>query len=273
MNAKEISIDTNRTKNRLLLCNQTSSTPTLFLHGFTGTADSWSEVIGKINACAIAVDIVGHRASTFKDLNSDYNIDDWCDDLSQVIDSLNISKLNLCGYSMGGRLAIAFAARYPQKINQLIIESSSLGIIENKAKKQRFKEDLKLSQLIESDLDEFIQIWENNPLFLNQAERNNMAFLKQRETRASQDPMQLSKSLRVFSQGTMKFYGPEFSKFDFPVSTINGKEDEKYLKIGSRMCQLNKNCSQYILEAGHNVHLENPKSFANTLEKVLNFNL
>ena len=37
--------------------------------------------------------------------------------------------------------------------------------------------------------------------------------------------------------------------------------------------QLNKNCCQYVLEAGHNVPLETPKDFANTLEKVLNSNL
>ena len=107
----------------------------------------------------------------------------------------------------------------------------------------------------------------------NQKQRNEVEFLKQRERRTSQDPMQLSKSLRVFSQGTMKFYGPEFSKFDFPVSAINGKEDGKYLKIRNAMCQLNRNCSQHTIEAGHNVHLENPKDFANTLEKVLNSSL
>ncbi len=46
---KEIFIDTDQSRNRLLLYNKNSSTPTLFLHGFTGMADSWEEVIKKMN--------------------------------------------------------------------------------------------------------------------------------------------------------------------------------------------------------------------------------
>ena len=273
MTGKEIFINTNQSTSRLLLYNRNNSTPMLFLHGFTGTADSWEEVIRRIDTYAIAIDIVGHGGSIFKDLDLDYSVNDWCDDLSEILNSLNIHRLNICGYSMGGRLATAFAARHPEKIKQLILESASLGIEEGEAKKKRFDEDLELSRSIESDLKNFIQRWEDIPLFLNQKKRNQTEFLRQREQRHSHSPMQLSKALRTFSQGTIKSYESEFSEFTFPVSIVNGEEDRKYLKIGATICQLNRNCSQHTIKAGHNVHLENPKDFANTLEKVLNSSL
>lgn len=273
MSTKNIIIKTNRSTNYLVLHNKDSSIPMLFLHGFTGTGNSWDEVIGEIDCYSIALDIVGHGKSTFSDLISNYSANDWCDELDEILNSLNINKLNIYGYSMGGRLAIAFADKYPKKINRLILESTGLGIDDKKTKNQRFQEDLDLSRLIESDLNKFLQKWERNPLFSMQRERNEEGFLAQREERQKHDPMQLSKALKIFGQGAMKSYELEFSQFNFPISIINGNEDEKYIKIGEKMCQLNANCSQQILKGVHNVHLENPKNFVNTLEKALNSTL
>ena len=182
--------------------------------------------------------------------------------------SLNFQKINLCGYSMGGRLAIAFAAAYPARINSLILESCSLGIVNKKAKNKRYKEDLSLSNTIQ-DLPEFVRIWQKNTLFVNQEKRNKTGFEIQQENRLSHDPVQLAKAMMSFSQGTMNSYQNKFSKFNFPISIINGEEDSKYLKIGIEMSNLNKNVKQYVIsKASHNTHLENPQEFINVLKKV-----
>ena len=260
-------IKTDTSTNYLFTNNKTSLIPTLFLHGFSGTSNSWKEVITKLDCYCIAPDIIGHGKSSFNDIDRDYDIDDWCNDLSEILDSLNIDKLNICGYSMGGRLAIAFASKYPDKIQRLILESTSLGIKDNNAKKERFQEDLKLSELIESDFSAFIQKCENNSLFLKQEKRNKEGFLTQREDRLSHNPIQLSKALKVFSQGNMKSYEKEFSKFKFPISIINGSEDLKYTMIGKRMTEINKQTTQYIINnTNHNVHLESIDAFISLIK-------
>ena len=259
---EEQKIETNRSSNHVVLNNQGDSTPTLFLHGFTGTGDSWKEIVSKLDRFCIAPDIVGHGKSSFNDIDSDYTIDDWCDDLSQILDSLKVDRLNICGYSMGGRLAISFASKYPDRIERLILESTSLGIKDNNAKKERYQEDLKLCKLIESDYSKFIRGWESSPLFLNQEERNKPAFLKQRKERLSHSPTQLSKALEVFSQGKIKSYEKEFSKFNFPILIINGSDDLKYTLAGEKMSEINKQATQDVVDnTNHNVHLESIDAF------------
>ena len=85
MSSENIILKTDQTTNHLILRNKNSSTPTLFLHGFTGIGSSWNEVISKINYHSIALDIVGHGKSTFNNLESDYSIDDWCEDFNEIL--------------------------------------------------------------------------------------------------------------------------------------------------------------------------------------------
>ena len=269
MGSKQIIIKTDQSTNQLILSNKDDSIPTLFLHGFTGTANSWNEIISKLTSYSITLDIVGHGKSTFNDLNSNYSVDDWCSDLSKILDSLKINRVNICGYSMGGRLAIAFATGYPAKINNLILESCGLGIVDKKAKNKRYREDSSLSNTITRDLPEFVRIWQRNALFINQERKNNTGFKIQEENRLSHDPLQLAKAMMSFSQGTMNSYQNKFSTFNFPISIINGEEDKKYLKIGMQISKLNKHAKQYIIsKAIHNTHLENPQEFAEVFKKV-----
>ena len=120
---ENIVIQTKRSTNYLYTNNKSSAVPTVFLHGFTGTAQSWEEIIEKLDYRAIAPDIVGHGKSTFSDIKDDYDIDDWCEDFSEILDTLKIDKLNICGYSMGGRLAIAYTAKNPGRVKTLFLES------------------------------------------------------------------------------------------------------------------------------------------------------
>jgi len=170
---------------------------------------------------------------------------------------------------MGGRLAVAFASKYPDKIQSLILESATLGINDNNAKKERYQEDLKLSDLIESNFSTFIHKWENNPLFLNQEKRNKKGFLRQRKDRMTHNPAQLSKALKVFSQGAMESYEKEFSTFEFPIVIINGEEDSKYLKIGKNMKIISEISAHYtVVNSSHNIHLEQVDKFIDYLTSI-----
>jgi len=45
----------------------------------------------------------------------------WVDDLGTVVDSLGLQKFALLGMSQGGAIAIAYAARHPEKVSQLVL--------------------------------------------------------------------------------------------------------------------------------------------------------
>ncbi len=56
-----------------------------------------------------------------------YSISMMADDLAGLLDSLKISKAHILGISMGGFIAQDFALRYPQKVDRLVLVSTSAG--------------------------------------------------------------------------------------------------------------------------------------------------
>jgi pimeloyl-ACP methyl ester carboxylesterase len=49
------------------------------------------------------------------------NYDVMADDLLETIDYLGIQKMHLIGHSMGGKVAMLFALKYPERLEKLII--------------------------------------------------------------------------------------------------------------------------------------------------------
>jgi pimeloyl-ACP methyl ester carboxylesterase len=50
-----------------------------------------------------------------------YDLDVWVDDLAGLLDHLQIERLHVHGGSMGGFVATRFAARYPERVDRLVI--------------------------------------------------------------------------------------------------------------------------------------------------------
>jgi len=260
-------IDSSKSKISVKSFNKNTDIPFFFIHGFTGSHSSWSEIIELLNKHAYALDIPGHGKSIFKDLNEPYTISDWCNEFYILLNTLGLTKINLCAYSMGGRLALAFASKYPEKINSLTLESTNIGIYDEDERNERYNADKDLAKLITEDLDVFMDSWGKNDLFLNQRERNKEAWDKQDKIRKNHTNHQLAKSLEIFSIGNMPYYEKQFQEFSFPISIINGSEDEKYVKIGKEMTRMNQTAKQYIItDTMHNTHLEAPELFIDALE-------
>ena len=245
--------------------------PVLFIHGFTGNSKSWNPIRKELNINSISIDIPGHGKSSFNNLKDDYFFKDFSNELYLTLSKAKISKLHLCGYSLGGRLSTTFAAKYPEMISSLTIESSSLGIEDRVEREERYLKDINIANSILENHLEFNRNWEENKLFEKQIERNEEDFNDQREIRSSHNKEQLSKALKTFSVGNMPFMLNNFKKFDFPIHIINGKDDTKYIKEGRVMLNINNNAKQYIVNnASHNVHLENKEMYLDILNDIYN---
>ena len=242
----------------------------LFIHGFTGSHDSWSDIRRHINSSSIAIDVPGHGKSTFVDLKDDYSYDDWCTDIFLTLRQLKINKINICGYSMGGRLALIFALKHPSFVNKLILESTSLGIEDFDQRTIRREEDREKCQDIKTSLKDFNCKWETNKLFKHQKDRNSKGFSNQRTIRSNHNPDQLSKSLYSFTVGSMKYLGYDLKDLKMPIYLINGKDDSKYIKASKEILRLNPKSQSFIINnAHHNVHLENNEDYIYILDELI----
>ncbi len=54
-----------------------------------------------------------------------YTFDVWAADMAALLDALGVERAHVHGGSMGGSLAIHYAARYPERVNGLVVSGSS----------------------------------------------------------------------------------------------------------------------------------------------------
>jgi pimeloyl-ACP methyl ester carboxylesterase len=53
-----------------------------------------------------------------------FDFDDWVEDLRMVVDAVGLTRFPLLGLSQGAAVAVAFAARYPERVERLILFGS-----------------------------------------------------------------------------------------------------------------------------------------------------
>ena len=100
--------------------------PTLCIHGLNGSRLVFSEFISVISAYypstpLIAIDLFGHGLSSCPSVK--YNVDLFVFQIESLLAHLQISKINIIGFSLGGAVTVGFAARFPQRIDKLVLIS------------------------------------------------------------------------------------------------------------------------------------------------------
>jgi len=113
--------------------------PLVLVHGFPLDSSSWNEIIPLLENefDIIAPDLRGFGQSTT--LVSVYTISDMADDLAGLLDSIGIEKTAIAGHSMGGYVALAFARKYPGRVNGLGLISSQAAADPPDRKEGRYK--------------------------------------------------------------------------------------------------------------------------------------
>jgi pimeloyl-ACP methyl ester carboxylesterase len=96
--------------------------PLLLLHGFSHEAHVWDDFAPLVapHYRVLALDHRGHGDSD-RDPEGRYDWDTLVADVESVTAHLGIERLVIVGHSLGGRTAIRFAARHPERMAGLVI--------------------------------------------------------------------------------------------------------------------------------------------------------
>jgi pimeloyl-ACP methyl ester carboxylesterase len=105
--------------------------PLLVLNGFGATSADWDPSF--INRLASSNELIllnnrGIGSST--DDGQPFDIDRLADDAAHVIESLGIERASVMGWSMGGFIAQAFAVKYADRVDKLVLLSTDPGGME-----------------------------------------------------------------------------------------------------------------------------------------------
>jgi 2-succinyl-6-hydroxy-2,4-cyclohexadiene-1-carboxylate synthase len=244
----------------------------LFLHGFLGLGEDWFEIaqdLSRDHFCVLP-DLPGHGQSRELSGHQSSDMAATSEAIVNLFDDLNIDRVTLFGYSMGGRIALYTAIRFAHRVKALVSESASPGIEDDKERIDRAAlDDLRAEQIERKGVAAFVEQWYNAPLFDSQHRKlEKLALLKQ--SRLVHDPHALAAALRGLSVGRQPSLWKEIIRLDIPTLVIAGASDKKYCDIANKMAGLLPRCQQITIgDAGHNAHFEQPQEFLARLREFL----
>lgn len=251
----------------------TATVPLVLLHGFTGQAVVWDEVRFVLGEGYLthAIDLPGHGSKSAVQAAELFTFSGVCSAIERELMEIGISRFNLWGYSLGGRMAMHVALRNPERVNCLILESSSPGLADDVDRQTRIKSDEELADRIESEgLESFVDYWINLPLFASQkllpAAKQELG----RRLRLQGSSEGYAAALRAFSVGRQEPLHNRLRELTMPVLVIAGEFDQKYRELGEYMARSIPNAQFRIIpRAGHAPHWERPEETSSAVAEFI----
>lgn len=234
--------------------------PIVLLHGFSGTHRTWDRVVALLDGeryRPLAVDLRGHGAAR------DRRPIGFAECVADVLAAAP-ERFALCGYSMGGRIALHVALAAPERLTRMVLIGATAGIDDAEERDERRARDEAVAARLErGTIDEFAATWRDQPLFDGDPE-----WLAE-EARADQrrnDPEALAAVLRGLGTGTMEPLWERLGELTMPVAVMAGERDWKFRRLGKRLTAGLPEANAFVVPgAGHALHLEAPGAVAEVI--------
>lgn len=104
--------------------------PLILVHGLFGSSNNWGTVAKHFSPHyqVICVDLRNHGRSPHSASQSYANM---ADDLLELCDALSLERIHLLGHSLGGKVAMQFAAQYPDRVEKLVVVDMAMRAYAN----------------------------------------------------------------------------------------------------------------------------------------------
>jgi 2-succinyl-6-hydroxy-2,4-cyclohexadiene-1-carboxylate synthase len=224
------------------------------LHGFTGAGDAFEHL--DLPFQVAAPDLPGHGRSPAAR--------GWDAALDDLAEALGPERRFVYGYSMGARLALAYALRFPERVRALALESGSPGIEDAAERTRRRADDEELARLLEREgLEAFIARWERHPTLATLGEVPEPLASSLRARRLRNSTAGLASALRFLGAGAQPPLWAELPRLEIPTLLVAGERDAKFCAIARDMAaRLPRARLRVVPSAGHAPHLEAPGDLA-----------
>jgi len=234
------------------------TTTVVLLHGFAGTRLGWEFVLRALDGepyRPLALDLRGHGAArdarpiTFEACAGD------------VLAAAPPEPFVLCGYSMGGRVALHVALAAPERVSRLVLVGATPGLETEAERAARRRSDERLADFAEDEpIEDFADLWARQRLFTGDPP-DAVAFARADTLR--NDPRALAAALRGIGTGQQAPLWDRLGELTMPVTVMAGERDEKFVTIGRRMAAALPDAELVVVPgAGHGLSREAPQAVA-----------
>ncbi len=235
----------------------------VLLHGFGGTKRAWDSVIGALpddeRYRPLALDLSGHGANAAVERPITF--------ASCVRDVLDEAprRFVLAGYSLGGRVGLHVALAAPERVQRLVLISSTAGIEDAAERADRGVRDRRLAKALERDgIETFLAGWRAQALFADDPLAvDELACADYRRNR----PEALAAVLRGIGTGEMEPLWGRLAELTMPVTVLAGERDVKFVALGKRMAELLPDGELVVVSGGHRLPLESPHAIVRALTR------
>ncbi len=165
-------------------------------------------------------------------------------------------------------MALHLAVTRPHLVSHLILESASPGLLtEEERSARRVKDEALAERILEQGMEEFVNFWEDIPLFETQKRLPASIQEEIRQGRLGQRPIGLVNSLKGMGTGSQPSWWEHLSAMEIPVDLLVGELDEKFVGIAKRMKERNPTFTITSFSGcGHAIHVEEPQKFGTIIE-------
>jgi 2-succinyl-6-hydroxy-2,4-cyclohexadiene-1-carboxylate synthase len=235
----------------------------VLLHGFGGTRRAWDGVAGCLfreSYLPLALDLPGHgeaadalRPITFS----------GC--VTHLL-ALSPERFTLCGYSMGGRLALGIALAAPERVERLVLVSTTAGIEDAAERAARRSSEERLAAELEAmGPGRFAERWRSQSLFAG--DPPEVGALAREDFRRNRGDA-LAAVLRGIGTGEMEPLWGRLGELPMPVKVLVGERDAKFRELGERMVGLLGKAMIVVLPGGHDLPRESPAGVAGSVRSA-----
>lgn len=163
------------------------------------------------------------------------------------------------GYSMGGRLLLQLAQKFPEHFDGLVFISTNPGLISEKEKITRLKSDSEWATKVQNQSwADFLGEWNLQSVFQgssSELDRNEESY----------DKAALSRQLINWSLAKQQDFRFYLRVVSTPYLWITGERDRKFSEMAEEILPLD---FLPIHGAGHRVHLDQPAELARVILKL-----
>jgi len=244
------------------------SRPLVLLHGFTGHASSWDPIRAQLKRPSTAYTLFGHDGLLVDESSFEAEVDRLA---GLIRREFRGKPTCICGYSLGGRVALVLLARYPKLFDSGVLIGASPGLESQAERTKRAAADQHYIDLLESQkgsassaLSMFIEAWEMQPIFASQLASTRD---EQRRVRSRHHPIGLARAMHALGLSKMPNMWPLLPSIDMSILLVTGALDEKFRVIAEQMRALLPRARlEIVAGAGHNILAEQPAVIAKLLE-------